>query len=61
MPVVIPAPDDGARNGVFEDHYQVKQSRTIMFADGRNRVKYSAVAPSDFASLDEAIKAALGA
>jgi hypothetical protein len=61
MPVVIPAPDDGGRNGVFEDHYQVKQSRTIMFADGRNRVQYSAVAPSDLASLDEAIKAAIGA
>jgi hypothetical protein len=61
MPVVIPAPDEGGPNGVFEEHYQIKQSRTIMFADGRNRVKYSAVAPSDYASLDEAIKAALGA
>jgi hypothetical protein len=46
---------------LFEDHYQVEQSRTILFADGRNRVKYSAVAPSDLASLDEAIKAAIGA
>jgi hypothetical protein len=61
MPVVIPAPEAGGPNGVFEDHYQVKQSRTIMFADGRNLVKYSAVAPSDYASLDEAVKAALGA
>jgi hypothetical protein len=59
--VVIPAPADGGRNGVFEDHYQIKQSRTIMFADGRNQVKYSAVAPSDYASLDEAIKATIGA
>jgi hypothetical protein len=61
IPVVIPAPADGGRNGVFEDHYQIKQSRTIMFADGRNQVKYSAVAPSDYASLDEAIKATIGA
>jgi hypothetical protein len=61
MPVVIPAPDEGGRNGVFEDHYQIEQSRTIMFADGRNLVKYSAVAPSDLASLDAAIKAAIGA
>jgi hypothetical protein len=61
MPVVIPAPEAGGPNGVFEDHYQIKQSRTIMFADGRNLVKYSAVAPSDYASLDEAVKAALGA
>jgi hypothetical protein len=61
IPVVIPAPKDGAANGVFEDHYQIKQSRTIMFADSRNLVKYSAVAPSDYASLDEAIKAAIGA
>jgi hypothetical protein len=61
IPVVIPAPKAGGPNGRFEDHYQIKQSRTIMFADGRNLVKYSAVAPSDYASLDEAIKAALGA
>lgn len=61
MPVVIPAPEAGGPNGVWEDHYQIKQSRTIMFADGRNLVKYSAVAPTDYAPLDEAIKAALGA
>lgn len=61
MPVVIPAPEAGGPNGVFEDHYQIKQSRTIMFADGRNLVKYSEVAPSDFTSLDAAVKAALGA
>jgi hypothetical protein len=61
IPVVIPAPEAGGPNGVWEDHYQIKQSRTIMFADGRNLVKYSAVAPSDYTSLDEAIKAVLGA
>ena len=46
---------------MFEEHYQIKQSRTIMFADGRNLVKYSAVAPADYASLDEAVKATIGA
>jgi hypothetical protein len=61
IPVVIPAPKAGARNERFEDHYQIKQSRTIMFADGRNLVQYSAVAPSDYASLDAAIQAAIGA
>jgi hypothetical protein len=61
IPVVIPAPEGDGPNGVWEDHYQIKQSRTIMFADGRNLVKYSAVAPTDYASLDEAIKAVLGA
>jgi hypothetical protein len=61
MPVVIPAPKNDAPNGIFEDHYQVKQSRTIMFADGRNQVKYSEVAPADYGALDDAIKVALGA
>ena len=61
IPVVIPAPDAGGPNGVWEDHYQIKQSRTIMFADGRNLVQYSAVAPTDYAPLDDAIKAAIGA
>jgi hypothetical protein len=61
MPVVIPAPKDDGPNGVFEDHYQVKQSRTIMFADGRNKVKYSEVAPSDLSGLDAAIQAVVGA
>jgi hypothetical protein len=61
MPVVIPAPKGEAPNGTFEEHYGVKQSRTIMFADGRNSVKYSKVAPADYAELDAAIKAAVGA
>jgi hypothetical protein len=61
MPVVIPAPKNDKPNGTFEDHYQVKQSRTIMFADSRNQVQYSEIAPSDYASLDDAIKVALGA
>ncbi len=60
MPVVVPAADGEAVNGVFEDHYQVKQSRTYMFANGKNEVKYTEVAPTDFKALDEAIKAVLG-
>jgi hypothetical protein len=61
FPVVLPAPNkDGERNGIFEDHYQVKQSRTIMFADGQNKVKYSEVAPADKVSLDKAISAVVG-
>jgi hypothetical protein len=60
FPVVLPAPEGEAVNGVFEDHYQVKQSRTIMFADSKNVVKYSEVAPADKTALDAAIKAAVG-
>jgi hypothetical protein len=60
FPVVIPAPKGDAQNGTFEEHYQIKQSRTIMFADSKNKVKYSEVAPSDKSGLDEAIKAAIG-
>ena len=60
MPIVVPAAEGDAVNGVFEDHYQIKQSRTIMFADGKNEVKYTAVAPENYQALDEAIKAALG-
>ncbi len=60
MPVVIPAPKDSGPNGVFEDHYQVSKSRTIMFADGQNKVQYSEIAPEDYAALDAAIKATVG-
>ncbi|HVI03801.1 MAG TPA: hypothetical protein VM869_34145 [Enhygromyxa sp.] len=60
FPVVLPAPEGEAPNGVFEDHYQIKQSRTIMFADGKNQVKYSEVAPADKNGLDAAIKAVVG-
>ena len=61
IPVVIPAPKGDGPNGTFEDHYKVSQSRTIMFADGRNEVTYSEVAPSDYDALDAAIKAVVGA
>ena len=59
MPVVIPAAEDGSANATWEEHYKVTKSRTLMFADGRNEVKYSQVAPSDLGALDEAIKAVL--
>lgn len=60
MPIVVPAAAGDAVNGVFEDHYQIKQSRTIMFADSKNEVKYTEVAPENYQALDEAIKAAVG-
>jgi hypothetical protein len=60
MPIVVPAATGEAVNGVFEDPYQIKQSRTIMFADSKNEVKYTAVAPENYQALDEAIKAAVG-
>jgi hypothetical protein len=59
IPVVIPAPKDGAANETWEQHYNVTQSRTLMFADGRNKVQYSAVAPADLGGLDAAIKQVL--
>ena len=60
MPVVIPAAEGDQPNARWEDHYKVSSSRTIMFADGRNNVKYSEVAPSDYASLDAAIQEVVG-
>jgi hypothetical protein len=60
FPVVLPAPKDDGLNGIFEDHYQVKLSRTIMFADQKNKVKYSEVAPADKNALDEVVKAVVG-
>ena len=60
MPIVIPAAEGESPNPQWEDHYKVSKSRTIMFADGRNEVKYSQVAPEDFAALDTAIQAVVG-
>ncbi|EDM81790.1 hypothetical protein PPSIR1_04968 [Plesiocystis pacifica SIR-1] len=59
MPVVVPAPNDGKVRGTFEDHYRVSQSRTIMFADRRKQVKFSAIAPLDLSALEAAISDAL--
>lgn len=60
MPVVVPASEAGATNKEFDDYYNVTKSRTVMFADGRNSVKYSAVAPKDLAELNTAIQSVLG-
>ncbi|MGH1346258.1 MAG: hypothetical protein ACRBN8_32125 [Nannocystales bacterium] len=60
FPVVVPAPEDG-HNETWERYYNITKSRTVMFSNGRNQVKYSAVEPSDFADLGEAIEAVLGA
>lgn len=60
MPVVIPAPEEGKANKIWEEYYNVTASRTIMFADGKNEVKYSAVAPKDLAELEGAVKTVVG-
>ena len=59
LPLVIPDIEDGA-NKAFDDYYNVTKSRTLMFADGRNSVKYSAVAPTDLSALNTAIQAVVG-
>jgi hypothetical protein len=60
MPVVVPAPDDSGPNRVWDEYYNITQSRTVMFADGRNNVVYSAVAPSDLSQLEKAIGEVVG-
>jgi hypothetical protein len=55
-PIVIPASKDGARNEIWEDHYQISRSRTLMLADGRNTVKYSQIAPANLGGLDAAVR-----
>lgn len=57
MPVVVPAADEDGGNRRWEEYYNITKSRTVMFADGFNVVKYSAVGPEDFAELNEAIEA----
>lgn len=60
LPLVVPALEDGG-NKQFDDYYNVTRSRTLMFADGRNSVQYSAVAPKDLAALNTAIQSVIGA
>ena len=60
FPVVVPAPEDGGKNEVWEDEYNITKSRTVMFSDGKNRVLYSAVEPEDFADLGAAIEGVMG-
>jgi hypothetical protein len=56
FPVVVPAPGDGGGNREWDEYYNITKSRTVMFADGRNTVRWSAVGPQDWAGLNEAIK-----
>ncbi len=60
IPVVVPALEEGGANAAFDDYYNITKSRTVMFADGRNSIRFSAVAPSDLAGLNTAIKDVLG-
>ncbi len=55
MPVVIPSPGDDGKNRVWDEYYNITQSGTVMFADGKNKVLYNAIAPKDFADLNEKI------
>jgi hypothetical protein len=59
IPLVVPA-EEGGKNEAFDGWYNITQSRTLMFADGRNAVKYSGVAPADLAGLNTAIQEVLG-
>jgi hypothetical protein len=59
IPLVVPA-DEGGKNDAFDGWYNITKSRTLMFADGRNAVKYSSVAPADLADLNAAIQEVLG-
>ncbi len=61
FPIVVPAPEDGGKNEIWEDYYNITKSRTVMFSDSRNKVTYSAVEPEDFADLGKAIEAVIGA
>ncbi len=60
IPVVVPAIEDDGGNKAFDEYYNITQSRTLMFADGRNGIHFSAVAPSDLSGLNTAIQSVLG-
>jgi hypothetical protein len=60
MPVVVPAPEQDGPNRIWDEYYNITQSRTVMFADGKNVVKYSGVAPEDFSKLNDAIVEVIG-
>lgn len=57
FPVVVPAPGESGGNREWDEYYNITKSRTVMFADGRNTVRWSAVGPEDWSGLNEAIKA----
>jgi hypothetical protein len=56
FPVVVPAPVEGGGNREWDEYYNITKSRTVMFADGRNTVRWSAVGPEDWSGLNDAIK-----
>lgn len=60
IPIVIPTAEDGSESSVWEDHYNVTRSRTLIFADERDEVQYSVTAPDHLGPLDQAIREALG-
>lgn len=60
IPLVLPAAEEGKPNAAFDGYYNITRSRTLMFADGRNAVKYSAVAPTDLSGLNAAIQGVIG-
>lgn len=60
MPVVVPAPEEGGTNKVWDEYYNITRSRTVMFADSTNEVKFSAIGPEDWSKLDEAIREVIG-
>jgi len=60
IPIVLPALEDDGGNEAFDEYYNITKSRTLMFADGRNSVRFSAVAPSDLSGLNTAIQSVLG-
>jgi len=57
MPVVVPdvEAEPALPGGVFEGHYRITRSRTIMVADADDVVTYSQVAPSNLAAFDAVI------
>ncbi len=59
MPVVVPAQAEGGPNKVWDEYYNITASRTVMFANGRNEIQWSAVAAPDFAALSQAIESTL--
>lgn len=60
IPIVIPAPGDEGNNKIWDEYYNITASRTLMFADGSNEVKFAAVGPEDMSGLDKAIVGVVG-
>lgn len=60
MPIVVPAPEEGGANKIWDEYYNITASRTVMFADGRNNVTFSAVGPADWSGLATEIDKVVG-